>query len=130
MAEDRAAQVRLIGEVAPLVQQSLELAEVLPSVAVQLSDHFELAGVALSTGTSRGGQTELFSMGVDPDASVKPVLQPPDQLAAGETLRLALQRGGRSVALLQVVAGRDLDAGELESLRALSELVTAALVNA
>lgn len=130
IAEDRAAQVRLIGEVAPLVQQSLELAEVLPSVAVQLSDHFELAGIALSTGSTRGSQTELFSLGAEPDHSIKPALQPPDHLAAGATLRLALQRGGRSVALLQVVAGRALDAEELESLRALSELITAALVNA
>jgi len=130
MAGARAAQVRLIGEVAPLVQQSLELAEVLPSVAVQLSDHFALAGIALSTGSSRGAQTELFSLGANPDDDVKPALQPPERLAAGETLRLALQRGGRSVALLQVVAGRDLDAEELESLRALSELITAALVNA
>ena len=126
----RAAQVRLIGEVAPLVQQSLDLAEVLPSVAVQLSDHFALAGIALSTGSTRGAQTELFTLGVSPDSSVKPVLQPPARLVAGETLRLALQRGGRSVALLQVVAGRELDAEELESLRALSELITAALVNA
>ena len=129
-ADARAAQVRLIGDVAPLVQQSLDLAEVLPSVAVQLSDHFQLRGVALSTGSSRGEQTEVFSMGVDPDTSVKAVLQPPDHLAAGDTLRLALQRGGRSVALLQVVAGSDLDSSDLESLRALSELITAALVNA
>ncbi len=34
------------------------------------------------------------------------------------------------MALLQIVAGRTLDASELESLRALSELVTAAMVNA
>jgi signal transduction histidine kinase len=130
VAADRGSQVRLISEVAPLVQQSLELAEVLPSVAVQLSDHFGLAGVTLSTGTSRAGQTELFSTGVTPDPAVKATLQPPEVLAAGETLNLALQRGGRSVALLQVVAGRPLDNAELESLRALSELVTAAMVNA
>ena len=129
-ASQQAAQVRLIGEVAPLVQQSLELAEVLPSVAVQLSDHFGLAGVALSTGSSRAGQTELFSIGVVPDPTVKATLQPPPHLRTGETLNLALQRGGRSVALLQIVAGRPLDTSELESLRALSELVTAAMVNA
>jgi signal transduction histidine kinase len=126
----RDEQVRLIGEVAPLVQQSLELAEVLPAVAVQLSDHFDLAGVSLSAGASRAGQTELFSLGRSPDPSEKVRLRPPEHLAAGETLRLALQRGGRSVALLQVVAGRDLDRADLESLRALSELVTAAIVNA
>jgi signal transduction histidine kinase len=130
LADDRGAQVRLIGDVAPLVQQSLELAEVLPAVAVQLSDHFDLAGVTLSTGSSRAGQTELFSVGLGPDPDVKATLQPPEQLLAGQTLNLALQRGGRSVALLQVVAGRTLDTPELESLRALSELVTAAMVNA
>lgn len=129
-ADRRGAQVRLIGEVAPLVQQSLDLAEVLPAVAVQLSDHFGLAGVALSTGSSRKGQTELFSIGEAPAAAAKAVLRPPGELAAGETLTLALQRGGRSVALLQIVAGRSLDGSELESLRALTELVTAALVNA
>lgn len=130
VADAREAQVRLIGDVAPLVQQSLELAEVLPSVAVQLSDHFGLAGVGLSTGSSRAGQVELFSLGTAPDPATKPVLAPPGHLAGGETLRLALQRGGRSVALLHVVAGRPLERAELESLQALSELVTAALVNA
>jgi signal transduction histidine kinase len=126
----RGDQVRLIGEVAPVVQQSLELAEVLPAVAVQLSDHFGLTGVSLSTGTGHAGGTELFSMGEVPEREVKAVLRPPDELAAGSTLALALQRGGRSVAVLQIVAGRDLDTSELESLRALSELVTAAMVNA
>lgn len=126
----RRDQVRLIGDVAPLVQQSLELADVLPAVAVQLSDHFGLAGVALSTGAGRASQTELFSIGEAPAPTASAVLQPPQRLAAGETLTLALQRGGRSVALLQIVAGRSLDRTELESLRALTELVTAAMVNA
>lgn len=129
-ARDRASQVRLIGEVAPLVQQSLELADVLPAVAVQLSDHFGLAGVALSTGISSAGQVELFSIGQEPAPGPASVLRPPSHVAAGETLALALQRGGRSVALLRLVAGRDLEEAELQSLRALTELVTAAVVNA
>lgn len=129
-AKTLANQVQLIGDVAPLVQQSLDLAEVLPAVAVQLSDHFGLAGVVLSTVTTGGGPVELFSLGAPPDPHVKPVLRPPPDLAAGSTLALALQRGGRSAALLSLVAGRALGEGELRSLRALSELVTAAVVNA
>ena len=129
-AAHRAEQVRLIGAVAPLVQQSLDLGEVLPAVAVQLSDHFGLRGVALSTGSSRAGQTELFSIGDAPAPNSEAVLHPPAHVAAGETLALALQRGGRSVALLQIVAGRPLGAHELETLRALTELVAAAMVNA
>lgn len=129
-AEDREAQVRLIGDVAPLVQQSLELSDVLPAVAVQLMDHFGLAGVALSSVTSGSAQVELFSYGQRPSVDSSPVLQPPARVAGGDTLSLALQRGGRSVAMLQLVAGRPLEEAELQSLRALTELVTAAVVNA
>jgi signal transduction histidine kinase len=123
-------QVRLIGAVAPLVQQSLELGDVLPAVAVQLTDHFDLAGVRLSTGSSSAAQLELFGLGERAAHPPKPVLNPPDRLLAGQALTLALQRGGRSVALLELVAGRDLDETDLQSLRAISELVTAAVVNA
>lgn len=126
----RAAQVDLIGDVAPIVQQSLELAEVLPAVAVQLTDHFELAGVALSTAGRGTTHVRLFSMGVAPDPTVKPVLRTPEALSAGSTLVLAMQRGGRGVARLELVAGRDLDGPDLQSLRALVELITAAVVNA
>ncbi len=129
-AADRMAQIQLIGDVGPLVQQSLELADVLPSVAVQLSDHFGLAGVSLSTLANSAGPVELFSYGEAPAAGAKAVLRPPAHLASGDTLALALERGGRSVAQLQLVAGRDLDESELQSLRAITELVTAAIVNA
>ena len=126
----RSSQVALIGDVAPLVQQSLELAEVLPAVAVQLSDQFDLAGVTVSTGGRGADQVGLFSLGTAPDPTVRAVLRPPKELAAGATLVLALQRGDRSVARLALVAGRHLDAEDLQSLRAISELVTAAVVNA
>lgn len=129
-AERGAEQVRLIGEVAPIVQQSLELAEVLPAVAVQLSEHFGLAGITMSTGLTSAAQVELFSIGERPEAGARSLLAPPPELHAGETLSLALQRGGRSVARLQLVAGRTLDETELQSLRAVTELVTSAIANA
>lgn len=129
-ADDRAAQIRLIGDVGPLVQQSLELADVLPAVAVQLSDHFELAGVSLAGFLSDGVGVNLFSVGDRPDPGARAVLRPPDRLLAGQTLALALERGGRSVAQLRLVAGRDLDAAQLQSLRAITELITAAVANA
>lgn len=129
-AERGAEQVRLIGEVAPLVQQSLELAEVLPAVAVQLSEHFGLAGITMSTGLTSAAQVELFALGDRPAPGARSLLAPPPELHAGETLSLALQRGGRSVARLQMVAGRTLDDTELQSLRAVTELVTSAIANA
>jgi signal transduction histidine kinase len=124
------SQAELIGEVAPIVQQSLELADVLPAIAVQLQDHFGLAGVHLATGASSDAAVQVFGLGARTVEPLSPVLSPPEQLLAGEGVVLALQRGGRGVALLQLVAGRDLLSEELRSLRVLAELVTAAVVNA
>lgn len=123
-------QAQLIAEVAPVVQQSLDLADVLPAVAVQLRDHFGLAGVRLLAGSGPGGEVEVFGLGARPPEPPVPRLTPPEHLAAGESVGLALQRGGRSVARLELVAGRALHGEELRSLRVLTELVTAAVVNA
>jgi signal transduction histidine kinase len=123
------AQVDLIGEVAPVVQRSLDLADVLPSVAVQLMDHFGLRGVRLSA-TGAGPPVELFGLGARPVDAVAPAGSLPEAVGAGESLSLALQRGGRIVAVLQLVSGRALEDAELRSLRAITELITAAIVNA
>jgi signal transduction histidine kinase len=124
------AQAELIAEVAPIVQQSLDLADVLPAIAVQLRDHFGLSGIHLAAGAGARGEVEIFGLGANPAPGTVPVLAPPAGLAAGESLSLALQRAGRSVARLDLVAGRDLVDEELRSLRVLTELVTAAVVNA
>jgi len=124
------AQARLIAEVAPVVQQSLDLADVLPAIAVQLRDHFGLAGIRLAIQGGPGGDVEVFGLGTRPSQPGVPVLVPPDSLDRGEVLALALQRGGRSIARLELLAGRDLHEEELRSLRVLTELVTAAVVNA
>lgn len=123
-------QARVVAEVAPIVQHSLDLADVLPAIAVQLTDHFELAGIRLAVSGSAGGEVEVFGLGGRAGTPPAPVLTPPARLAAGEAVVLALQRGGRSVARLELVAGRDLTAEELRSLRVLTELITAAVVNA
>jgi len=124
------AQAELIAEVAPIVQQSLDLADVLPAIAVQLRDHFGLSGIHLAAGAGAAGEVEVFGLGSSPAPGTVPVLAPPAGLGAGESLSLALQRAGRSVARLDLVAGRDLVDEELRSLRVLTELVTAAVVNA
>jgi signal transduction histidine kinase len=123
------AQVDLIGEVAPVVQRSLELADVLPSVAVQLMDHFGLSGVRLSA-TGPGAPVELFGVGKRPASAPSPEASLPDELGADEAVSLSLQRGGRVVAILQLVTGRALGTNEVRSLRAITELITAAIVNA
>ncbi len=123
-------QAQLIAEVAPIVQQSLDLADVLPAIAVQLRDHFGLAGIHLAAGTGSASEVEVFGLGARTDPGVVPALTPPSTVRPGESLSLALQRGGRSLARLDLVAARALAEEELRSLRVLSELVTAAVVNA
>ena len=76
------------------------------------------------------GEVEVFGLGARPAPGTVPALAPPAALAAGESLSLALQRAGRSVARLDLVAGRGLVEEELRSLRVLTELMTAAVVNA
>jgi signal transduction histidine kinase len=124
------AQVDLIGQVAPVVQRSLDLADVLPSVAVQLMDHFGLGGVRLSTSGGGGAPVELFGVGARPAVATPTTDSLPEVLGAGESLSLSLQRGGRTVAVLHLVTGRALDDAEVRSLRAITELITAAIVNA
>lgn len=123
-------QAQVIAEVAPIVQHSLDLADVLPAIAVQLRDHFDLAGIHLAAAGASGTEVEVFGLGARASLPPPPTLSPPPSLRAGEATSLALQRGGRGVARLELVAGRDLAAEELRSLRVLTELVTAAVVNA
>jgi signal transduction histidine kinase len=54
----------------------------------------------------------------------------PTTLSAGDSLCLVLGRGGRTVARLRVVAGRDLDGHDLNALGSAAEVLTSALVNA
>ena len=50
----------------------------------------------------------------------------PDRMLAGESLCLILGRGGRTVARLRVVAGRDLDSHDLGALGSATEVLTSA----
>jgi signal transduction histidine kinase len=125
----RMDQLRLIGEIAPVVQQSLRLDEVLPVAAVQLTDQFGLEGVAISVPGPDGRPLDLFSMGRPPDPAEAPTLRPPRQIEPGQTLAMALEREGRTVAQLRIVAGEPLDSTAMDSLRAVSELIAAAIVN-
>src|SRR5690606_1146183 len=62
-------------------------------------------------------------------AGATPRLEPPPHLAAGDSASLSLQRGGRSVAVLDVLAGGPLDRADLDSLRAIGGLVASAVGN-
>jgi signal transduction histidine kinase len=126
-------QADMIRRFAPVVQQSLDLADVLPALAVQLVDELHLTGMSLGVVGSNGQEIALFAVGDitdDDEEAIPPDVRVPASLAAGERLTLALGRAGRAVATVRLRAGRDLDRTELESIQVACELTTAAMVNA
>ena len=113
---------------ATVAQHSLDLADFLPALTNELSAALGLHGLSLAA-PSAAGERQFFAWGVAP-ANVPALSMLPATLPSGETLCLILGRGGRTVARLRVVAGRDLDRHDLNALGAAAEVLTSALVNA
>lgn len=119
----------LVNGLAPVLQASLDLGDVLPSVSSHLREGMDLAGVSLTAPTERG-ERQLFASGVQPDDSVQPTARPPDGLEPGATFALPLTRGGRLLGVLRVVAGAPLSRDDLLALATAGELVGSTLANA
>jgi signal transduction histidine kinase len=130
--EDRALrnQLRTLREVAPVVQQSLAVADVLPAVAVRLHEDLALAGVAITVEGEGEPSVDAFATGSAPDRTVPVRLDLPDEVPAGGTIAVPLQRAGRSVGVLRVRAGRRLGEAEISTIVAVGEMVAAAISNA
>ncbi|HET7652013.1 MAG TPA: HAMP domain-containing sensor histidine kinase [Acidimicrobiales bacterium] len=131
-AREREQDLRVIAETGPLLQQSLELAEVLPEFAVRLSDAFELERIALLVRSAAAGNAwrEIFSVGTA--GGRRPVddlpVNPPTVMPAEEFL-LPLQRSGRGVGALRIRSRGAISASRMSALVALGDLLAAALGN-
>jgi signal transduction histidine kinase len=113
---------------ATVAQHSLDLADLLPAITNDLAAALGLQGLSLGAPTP-DGERQFFAWGVAPaDVPASSVL--PHEVRAGETVGLTLGRGGRTVARLRVMAGRDLDSHDLSALGAATEVLTSALANA
>lgn len=126
LARDRRHQETL-ASLAAVAQRSLDLAEVLPAVATQLSDALGLRGLRLSDPAASVDRSLFVTGQVGEVAHDTPY---PQHLAAGDSTSMLLARGGRTVARLTVTAGRDLDEGDMATLRSAADLLTPALANA
>ena len=114
-ARDRSREVTLIAESGARLQQSLDLAELLPAFAMSVASDFDLQAVSIALVDDDGDLVEAFSTGNrDGDPSIE----------------LQLRRGWRAVGLLTVHPGRTIDDAELTSLQALGDLLAVALSNA
>jgi signal transduction histidine kinase len=119
----------LVSGLAPVVQASLDLAEVVPASSAHLAQGLNLSGLSLSA-PGPGGERPLFSWGEPPDVSVLPRATRPEGLGAGETFALSLARGGRVMGVLRVTARTPLTSTDLAALATASELVGSTLANA
>ena len=121
------AQSAGVARMAAVAQQSLDLAEVLPAISTELTSALQLRGLALTT-TGPEGELPFFSVGEEPGTPVSSHL--PARVEPGETVSVLLARAGRTVARLQVVAGRRLDAHDVDTLASVAEILASALANA
>jgi len=128
----QARDLQLIARVGPLLQRSLDVGEVLPVFATELSDELDLTSVAISRVGPGGQFVTVFSHGA-------PVIAPdraeylevtPAVVAAGATVTLALQRAGRAIGALTIRARRGLEHSQVEALRGVTDLLSASLGNA
>jgi signal transduction histidine kinase len=128
----RAAEVGLIADAGPLLQQSLDLGELLPDFAVALALQFDLDRLGVSVVNDEGEAVETFGIGPTPHASrslleVRPSTK---AVAAGQDFVIPLQRTGRTVGALRARGRRPLEQAQVRSLRAVADLLAAALGNA
>lgn len=126
--EDLAA----VAGLGPLLQESLELATVLPAAAAFLSDRFDLSGVSI-TQVEGDALVEAYSAGRRlPDRPHRPaeLRTAASALAAGETGSIPLLRGGRMIGALHVCSRSDVPPERMSTLVALAEMLGTALANA
>ncbi|HEY2298940.1 MAG TPA: HAMP domain-containing sensor histidine kinase [Jatrophihabitans sp.] len=119
----------LVTGMAPVVQGSLDLGEVVPAFSAQLADGLHLSGLSLSTPGDRG-EKQVFGWGVVPDKDVRPATSTPEGLQPGETLAIGLSRGGRTLGVLRVVAGVPLGGDELVALSVATDMLGSTFANA
>ena len=113
---------------AGVMQESHDLGQVVPALAVQLSDRLGLAGISFSVAGSGGSLREIFVHGDPPDRTVGARSAVPRSASAGETVGLHLRRAERSIGLLRIRCGRPLGPSEFDQVRIAGELVTSTVV--
>lgn len=123
-AQRRADENRLIAELGPVLQSSLELGEVLPAVTVSLADALGLSWVEIDVSSREGGLGGVFSYGRGRDGGGGPSQRPTDEFV------LPLRRGGRSLGALRVGGRRPISGEQARALESIGDLVAGAVTNA
>ena len=112
------------------MQQSLDLGELLPDFAVELADRFAFDRLAISITNEEGALVQTFAMGPAASGPPPPELQGARAIDAGDEFLIPLQRAGRTIGAVRARSRRELEATQVASLRAVGDLLAAALGNA
>ena len=124
-------ETRTVAELGPLLQSSLDLAEVLPAVALRLADEFALSRFSVQLVGEQGHLLDVFAYGgriVDGEAiDVTPATT--EELAAGVVGSMPLLRAGRTIGRLCFAGHRALGHPQLAALSAASDLIAVATYN-
>ena len=127
-----ADQLRLVARVGPLLQGSLDLAEILPTFVVEVSDELDLEGVAIGLLSDEGRLVRAFALGPTSTSMPQDLAhfgQPRGSVASGGEVMLALQTSGRIIGVLIARSRTALSETQLEALRGAGDLLAAALGN-
>jgi signal transduction histidine kinase len=123
-------EARTVAELGPLLQQSLDLAEVLPAVAVRLSDEFALDAFAVELLSEHGTLVDVFAIGRRRTESDPPaVILGTEGAPANVEVALPLLRAGRTIGRLRLVAREALTATQIDGLRGAADLIAVATYN-
>jgi signal transduction histidine kinase len=125
-------ETRTVAELGPLLQSSLDLAEVLPAVALRLADEFDLSRFSVQLVGEQGHLLDVFALGGRAGPGDEEVDITPggvDELPAGVTGCLPLLRAGRTIGRLSVTGHRALGQPQLAALSAASDLIAVATYN-
>jgi signal transduction histidine kinase len=115
-AADRASHLEVIANTSAALQQSLDLAELLPTFCVELAEQFRRSCVSVHIADDDGRLTEVFRYGI-----------PTEMDALSE---VDLRRGWRVVGRLVIRGAERLDEVAEQSLHALGDLLAVAISNA
>jgi signal transduction histidine kinase len=124
-------ETRAVAELGPLLQQKLDLGEVLPAVAVRLSDEFDLEHFGVELLGDRGEFVDAFAMGRRSPAGSVDLGQAGSRetIAAGVEFAVPLLRTGRVIGRLRMTSRQPLSATQLDTLRAAADLIAVATYN-
>ena len=112
--EIRSRRLQLIASTGASLQQSLDLAELLPAFAISVTDEFSLVSLSIALSDDDGNLIEVFRHGRPPRAGSEHV---------------DLRRGWRTVGRLTVLGDRPLDDVSRQSLQAVADLLAIAVTN-